>query len=53
MSEAETVKQLIRLPKDVKQWLERESARNVSTQTAEVVRSVRERMQREQTRAMG
>jgi hypothetical protein len=47
MSEQETVKQLIRLPKDVKAWLERKSAHNISTQTAEIVRSVRERMQRE------
>jgi hypothetical protein len=40
-------KMLIRMPADVKSWLETESQRNASSQASEVVRSVRARMERE------
>ena len=37
----------IRLPADVKEWIERQTAKNASTQNSEIVRSIRERMDRE------
>jgi Arc/MetJ-type ribon-helix-helix transcriptional regulator len=39
----------VRLPRDVKDWLVEQVAENASSQTSEVVRAVRERMQRVQT----
>jgi macrodomain Ter protein organizer (MatP/YcbG family) len=42
---------LVRLPADVKTWLEAEAARNLSTQTSEVVRAVRQRMEAEHAAA--
>ena len=35
-----------RLPADVKRWLEIEAKRNASSQASEIVRAVRERMER-------
>jgi hypothetical protein len=37
----------IRLPHDVKKWLASQARRNASSQTSEIVRSLRERMDRE------
>jgi len=42
---------LVRLPVEVKQWLEEESDRNLSSQTSEVVRAVRLRMESERHRS--
>jgi hypothetical protein len=39
----------VRLPRDVKDWLVGQVAENASSQTSEIVRAVRERMQRVQT----
>lgn len=36
----------IRLPSEVKQWLEQQVTENRSSQSSEVVRAVRERMRR-------
>jgi predicted HicB family RNase H-like nuclease len=36
----------LRLPKDVKDWLAQEAVRNGSSQNSEVIRSIRERMER-------
>lgn len=36
----------LRLPNDVKDWLAQEAARNGSSQNSEVIRSIRERMER-------
>jgi hypothetical protein len=36
---------LVRLPADLKEWLEKESGRNLSSQGSEVVRAVRQRME--------
>lgn len=36
----------IRLPKDVKEWLERQAKLNGSSQTSEVLRCIRERAER-------
>ena len=44
-SKRETVALLIRLPPDVKRWLEREAARNAGSQNSEVVRCIRDRME--------
>ena len=35
---------LVRLPQDVKDWLKEQAISNASTLTAEVVRSIRDRM---------
>jgi hypothetical protein len=43
-----TAKLIIRLPRDVKDWLEREAARHLSTQSSECVRAIRARMDAEQ-----
>jgi hypothetical protein len=39
---------VIRLPKDVKGWLEKEAQRTGASQNSEIVRSLRARMDREQ-----
>jgi hypothetical protein len=44
-SRRETVAVLVRLPPDVKLWLEREAARNTGSQNSEIVRSIRARME--------
>ena len=38
---------MIRVPLDVKRWLAQQAKRNASSQASEIVRSVRERMERE------
>jgi hypothetical protein len=43
-SKRETVAVLVRLPPDVKHWLEREAAHNAGSQNSEIVRSLRARM---------
>jgi hypothetical protein len=45
MDERQTVKTLVRLPVDVQAWLRREAQRSLSSQTSEIVRAVRERME--------
>lgn len=40
--EAERV--LVRLPRDVKAWIEHEAARNGASQNSEIVRAIRARM---------
>jgi hypothetical protein len=44
-SARQTVSVLVRLPPDVKRWLEHEAARNAASQNSEIVRSVRLRME--------
>ncbi len=41
----------IRLPHDIKRWIAQQAKRNASSQTSEIVRSVRERMEREVSHA--
>lgn len=36
----------LRLPPDLKDWLQAEAARNISSQNSEVVRAIRERKDR-------
>ena len=43
-SKREMVAVLVRMPPDVKRWLEREAARNAGSQNSEIVRSLRARM---------
>ena len=43
----DAVKMLIRMPPDLKSWLEREAARNLSSQGSEIVRELRHRMETE------
>ncbi|MBR1287287.1 Arc family DNA-binding protein [Bradyrhizobium sp. AUGA SZCCT0177] len=38
---------LVRLPRDVKTWLETEAAYNGASQNSEIIRSIRARMQPE------
>ena len=49
--ESQTTKMLIKMPLDAKAWLKSEAARNISSQQAEIVRSIRERMERAQEKA--
>jgi hypothetical protein len=39
---------LVRLPNDVLSWVEREAARTLASRNAEIVRSIRQRMDAEQ-----
>jgi hypothetical protein len=39
---------LIRVPKDAREWLKAKAAHNVSSMAAEVIRSIRDRMDAEQ-----
>jgi hypothetical protein len=39
---------LVRLPRDVKDWIEKEAAKTLASQNSEIVRSIRYRMDREQ-----
>jgi hypothetical protein len=43
----EVTKMLVRMPGALKKWLESEAARNLSSQASEIVRSVRERKERQ------
>lgn len=46
------MKQLpIRFPADVKAWLAEQAEKNASSQNSEVIRAIRERMEREQATA--
>jgi hypothetical protein len=45
MESRTTPRLLVRLPPDVKTWLASEATRNASSQTSEVVRALRERME--------
>jgi hypothetical protein len=38
---------VVRLPRDVKGWLEQEAQKNCASQNSEIVRSVRARMEQE------
>ena len=52
-SKRETVAVLVRLPRDVKRWLEHEAARNAASQNSEIVRSLRLRMEGKQKQKNG
>ena len=43
----ERIATLVRLPRDVRDFLVNEAAHNCATQNSEIVRSVRQRMERE------
>lgn len=45
MNDQRTVKTLVRLPADVRAWLQREAERNLSSQTSEIVRALRFRIE--------
>jgi hypothetical protein len=47
MTEQPPQKMLIRVPRDIKHWLEQEARRNLSSQASEVVRCLRARMDSE------
>jgi hypothetical protein len=49
--EIETTRLLLRLPREVKVWLEGQAARTLASQNSEVLRCIRERMDRESSRA--
>jgi hypothetical protein len=44
-------KLLVRMPADVKEWLENQAERNLSSQGSEIVRAIRCRMDSEQARS--
>jgi hypothetical protein len=41
----ETKAVLLRLPKDVKAWIEKEAARSLASQNSEILRCIRARME--------
>jgi hypothetical protein len=43
---------VLRLPRDIKRWLEREAVENASSQNSEIIRAIRQRMESE-ARAAG
>jgi hypothetical protein len=47
MTEQPPQKMLVRIPADIKRWLERKAQRNLSSQASEVVRCLRARMDAE------
>jgi hypothetical protein len=50
-SKIEFERQLVRLPRDVKDFIRREAARNCGSQNSEIVRSIRGRMDEQQRKA--
>jgi hypothetical protein len=42
-----TEKMQVRLPPDLKLWLHKQSAKNASSQNSEIIRAIRERMDRQ------
>jgi hypothetical protein len=50
MKHKETAATLIHIPLDVKQWIEAEAARMLSSQNSEILRCIRFRMETEQSR---
>jgi hypothetical protein len=46
----ETTTVLIRLPLDVKRWVEMEAARTLASQNSEILRCIRARMDQEQSK---
>jgi hypothetical protein len=46
-----TADMLVRVPVDLKRWLERQSQKSFASQNAEVIRCIRERMEAEQRAA--
>jgi hypothetical protein len=41
---------LVRLPRDIKAWIEQESARTMASQNSEIVRCIRARMDADQAK---
>jgi hypothetical protein len=50
VSKQETQSLLLRLPKDIKVWLESEAAYNGASQNSEIIRSLRARMEKQPER---
>ena len=44
MSKQKTVNMLLRVPVDVKTWLEQQASRTLASQNSEVIRAIRARM---------
>jgi hypothetical protein len=51
MERPETISMLIRVPVDLKRWIEAQAARNVSPQSSEIIRILRARMDADQAKA--
>ncbi len=49
----ETKGLLVRLPRDIKAWLESEAAYNGASQNSEIIRSLRARMEKQPERIAG
>jgi len=49
VNEAESAQLKVRLPGDLKKWVEKESGINGSSQNSEIIRALRERQQRSAT----
>lgn len=51
LPERESVVISLRVPVDVKTWLAAQAKRNISSQTAEIIRTLRDRMDAEREKA--
>jgi hypothetical protein len=52
VSSRDLPKIMVRFPRDVKDWLVEQAALNASSQSSEIVRAMRERMQRVQNKTV-
>jgi hypothetical protein len=50
-TKTETIQVLIRVPLDVKRWIEKEAERTLATQNSEIIRCLRARMDSEPKKA--
>lgn len=53
MNQAQAAKMTVKVPPDVRQWLEAQAAYHVTSMTAEVIRVIRDRMARDQQKVAG
>jgi hypothetical protein len=49
----ETAAVLLRLPKDVKDWVEKEAARTLASQNSEILRCIRDKMDEQSSKKAG
>jgi hypothetical protein len=50
MTKEDTTKVLIRLPLDVNAWVSKEAARTLSSRNSEIIRTLRDRMDAEESK---
>jgi hypothetical protein len=53
MPKSDRAEMVIRLPLEMKEWIEREAGRNYASQNSELIRLIRQRMDAEPKKATG